>query len=124
MAAYTERQRAAEPPPKGRRVDAVPNPAELAAFPRALDLHLEALVDDPAAVAAGHHLHTQLYYFRNYLEQAIQLGVDQVWLIHGLGAGVLRNAIAEELATTQGVKAFRNEYNEKYGMGATLVELG
>ncbi|MEL6142742.1 MAG: Smr/MutS family protein [Bacteroidota bacterium] len=64
-----------------------------------------------------------MYYFRNYLMRARQLGVERVYIIHGLGEGKLKKAIHKELRQVEYVKSFNNNYHPKYGNGATEVFL-
>lgn len=104
-----------------RPYDRTPNPADLAAFPRYLDLHLEALVEQPGQIAPRRRLSTQLEHARAYLRRAADLGVERVYLIHGVGAGKLRDALHAELARTPRVASFKNDYFPEYGMGATEV---
>ena len=65
----------------------------------------------------------QLAAFENYLNKAINLGVDRFFVIHGLGKGRLRNEIATRLLKHPQVQTFKNEYHAKYGYGATEVVL-
>lgn len=101
----------------------IPNPGELAAFPREIDLHLEALVKDPTRIPKGSRLSTQLAHFNAYMQQAHRLGVDQVFVIHGVGEGKLKAAVHTSLKRMSYVKSFANEWYERYGNGATRVEL-
>lgn len=109
--------------------NSTPNPAELAAFPREIDLHIEALLSSSNGVsssltnnvAKGKHLGFQLDHCRTYLQRAYELGIDEVYIIHGIGTGKLKVAVHKELAAMPFVRSFTNEYFEKYGNGATLV---
>ncbi|RME96879.1 MAG: hypothetical protein D6772_11235, partial [Bacteroidetes bacterium] len=58
-----------------------------------------------------------------YLDQAIRLGAERVFVIHGVGEGKLRDAIAERLRQNPQVVDFKNEYHPRYGFGATEVIL-
>ena len=90
-------------------------------FSEELDLHLPALVDDPAAVPRNQVLSTQLRFFEEYIDRALRLGVDRVYIIHGVGSGILKREIHKRLRGIQFVREFRNEYHHKYGYGATEV---
>ena len=94
---------------------------EMATFANEIDLHIEKIVADPAKVPANQILSTQLKAFDAYLERAIRLGVDRVFIIHGLGAGTLKEKIAERLRASPDVVSFTNEYHHRYGYGATEV---
>ncbi|MEM9929689.1 MAG: Smr/MutS family protein [Bacteroidota bacterium] len=90
-------------------------------FENVIDLHLPALVRNPDAVPKNQVLSTQMRYFENYLQMALKLGVDSIFIIHGVGNGVLKREIHKTLEKTRFVRKFKNEYHEKYGYGATEV---
>jgi hypothetical protein len=90
-------------------------------FENTIDLHLEALVRDPAEVPRNQVLSTQILHFENYLSMALKLGVDNVFVIHGVGDGILKREIHKILGKTRYVRKFQNDYNKKYGYGATEV---
>lgn len=92
------------------------------AFNPVLDLHLEALVDDPAAVPRDKVLSTQMEHFDRFIDRALRLDVERVYIVHGLGNGILKTEIHAKLQHTPFVKRFTNEYHPKYGYGATEVE--
>lgn len=85
------------------------------------DLHMEALVDDPMAFEHGAILELQLKEMNNYIEKAAQYNLDHVFLIHGIGKGVLKQRIHQQLAQIPYVKDYKNEYHPRYGWGATEV---
>lgn len=90
-------------------------------FEETIDLHLSALVEDPASVAKHEVLQLQLKAYDAYIDQALKLGVDSVFIIHGVGSGALKRAIHSRLHRTKFVREFKNEYHHKYGYGATEV---
>lgn len=94
---------------------------ELASFKNEIDLHIEALIDQSAKIQKGHILGVQLKHLDAYLDQAIRLGTERVFIIHGVGEGKLRDAVAKRLATRSEVKSFVNDYHPLYGYGATEV---
>lgn len=96
---------------------------ELASFDNEIDLHLEALVKNPAKIPANQILSTQLQHFDQYMARAIRLGKDRVFIIHGLGEGKLRDAVHARLAAMPDVKSYNNDYHPRYGYGATEVVL-
>lgn len=57
-----------------------------------------------------------------YIDDAIQVGVERVRLLHGTGTGALKRAIAEYLKTVPGVTNFREEHIQFGGAGVTIVE--
>jgi len=85
------------------------------------DLHIEQLAEDHHKLSNAEILRLQINTFETYLDQAINLGVERVFIIHGIGTGRLRNAIATRLKHRQEVKDFKNEYHPRYGWGATEV---
>lgn len=95
----------------------------IASFPTEIDLHIEKLVVDSKKIGKKSVLQIQLQHFEAYLDKAIQLGIERVFIIHGLGEGKLRDAIAERLNRYRGVKSFKNEFHPRYGFGATEVIL-
>ncbi len=95
--------------------------AEKLEFETEIDLHLPALVKDPDAVPKHMVLQTQLKHLDAYLERAVRLGVDRVYVIHGVGSGALKRAIHSRLHGMRYVRDFRNDFHPKYGTGATEV---
>lgn len=94
---------------------------EFAHFEPEIDLHIENLVNGYAKIDPGEILRIQMRHFESFLEKAIRLGVPRVFIIHGVGEGKLREAIAERLRAHPAVAKFKNEYHAKYGYGATEV---
>lgn len=121
LKAITKRQMAQKPP---KAAPVKPRRNEIRAkldFDNAIDLHLEALVRDPESVPRDQVLTTQLKYFENYLQMALKLGVDNIFIIHGVGDGILKREVHKRLEKTRFVRKFKNEYHKKYGYGATEV---
>lgn len=94
---------------------------EKAEFEPEIDLHIEKLVDKPKKLNNAEILDIQLRHFEKYMDQALRMGVDRVFIIHGVGAGRLRSSIATRLLQMSEVKTFKNEYHPRYGFGATEV---
>ncbi len=92
-----------------------------AEFSHEIDLHAERLLPHAARLDRSQILHLQLAHLRAFLEKAIRLGIPRVFVIHGVGEGILRRAVADELRRHPGVWKFKNEYHHKYGYGATEV---
>lgn len=95
--------------------------SELSEFVNEIDLHIEKIHNNPKKLDNSQILRIQLDYFENYIEKATRLGVDRVFVIHGVGEGKLKNAIATRLIQMPNVKSFKNEYHPRYGYGATEV---
>ncbi len=95
---------------------------QMAEFNPELDLHVENLVKDQRKLNNSDILNLQIRHFEQYLDKAVRVGVDRVFIIHGVGEGKLKNAIATILMQHPHVKTFKNEYHARYGYGATEVE--
>ncbi len=94
---------------------------QLAEFQPEIDLHIEKIAPNYKKLNNAEILAIQLEYFEKYIDQALRLGVERVFVIHGVGAGRLRNSIATRLLQMREVKTFKNEYHPRYGYGATEV---
>lgn len=99
------------------------NVEEFATFEPEIDLHIEQLNKGYARLDKGEILRIQMVHFNRFLEKAIRLGVPKVFVIHGVGEGKLRDSVAELLRRHPNVVKFKNEFNHKYGYGATEVML-
>lgn len=94
---------------------------EKASFPTEIDLHIDQLVRNPKKLKPGEIIRIQLRHFEQYMDRAIALGMERVFIIHGVGSGRLRDAIASQLLRMPEVKSFKNEFHARYGYGATEV---
>lgn len=85
-----------------------------------VDLHIGELVDNILGLSSHDMFKIQTDYFKKMLESAIAADYNKVTFIHGVGNGVLKNAILEEL------KSYHNTENRmasiaKFGVGAIDV---
>lgn len=85
-----------------------------------VDLHIGELVDNILGMSSNDIFRIQINYFKKMLESAITNEYDKVTFIHGVGNGVLKNAIIEEL------RNYENTSNRmasimKFGVGAIDV---
>jgi len=69
----------------------------------------------------AHILQIQEDHFNSYIYEAVRVGVDRVFIIHGVGEGILMKRIKAILDNIKEVKEYKNEYHFKYGYGATEV---
>lgn len=92
-------------------------------FENELDLHADKILPDYGRFDKSEILRRQLLHFHRFMDKAIRLGVPCVYIIHGVGEGKLRDAIAAELRAMPYVRKFKNQYHHKYGYGATEVWL-
>lgn len=90
-------------------------------FNQELDLHIEKLTTKSNGMSNSEKFNLQVKAFEAYLNQAIHLGMERVFIIHGLGKGKLKNKIASILMQHPDVATFKNEHHPKYGWGATEV---
>jgi hypothetical protein len=97
------------------------DPQALANFDSEIDLHIQSLVNGYARLDKGEILRIQLQHCQRFVEKAVRLGAPRVFLIHGVGEGKLKDAIADQLRGNPNVVKFKNEYHHKYGYGATEV---
>jgi DNA-nicking Smr family endonuclease len=88
---------------------------EKAEFEIELDLHLPG--------AQGKVLDRQLAMMEQYISKAFLLGIDKIFVIHGIGEGVLKNVIHDRLKRDYRIGTYKNEYHPKYGWGATEITL-
>jgi len=58
-----------------------------------------------------------------YIDDAIQLGVSRVRILHGTGTGALRQIIRDYLSSVNGVAHFADEHVQFGGAGITVVDL-
>lgn len=94
---------------------------EFAEFVPELDLHVENLIKDHQKLNNREILEIQLFHFEQYIAKALRMGVERVFIIHGVGKGKLKNEIATRLLQMDFVRTFKNEYHPRYGYGATEV---
>ncbi len=85
-------------------------PAHVLPIDRSLDLHAFRPRDIPSVV-------------RDYLEQAVAVGLTEVRLIHGRGTGFQRERVRAVLATHPDVIAFADAPADRGHWGATIVTL-
>lgn len=85
-----------------------------------VDLHIEALVEDPSEVDAVQMLTIQTSTFNKYLEEAIKCKYQKITFIHGVGIGRLKSEILKILSQYPNLHYFDAPMS-KYGTGATEV---
>jgi hypothetical protein len=87
---------------------------------KTVDLHIEELVDDFTGMSNPEILSIQLNKFNEEMHEGIRNHFKRIIFIHGVGKGVLKQSILNELKNYKGVKA-READPFKYGQGATEV---
>jgi hypothetical protein len=88
---------------------------------KVVDLHIEELVKEHTNLNSSQIISYQINYFMYEMDQALLNKMHKITFIHGVGNGVLRSAIREELKRFPNVK-YIDAPPEKYGYGATEVE--
>jgi len=86
-----------------------------------LDLHIEKLADDWQHLSTLEKLNLQLRTFEKYLDLAVAHHLPSMIAIHGIGTGRLKEEIHEILKYRRDVKSFINQYDPRFGYGATEI---
>ena len=86
-----------------------------------VDLHIEKIMDAYKHLSNFEILTIQLAEFEKYFDLAVQHKLSNFIVIHGVGAGKLRDEIHEILRLKKEVKSFINQYHHLYGYGATEI---
>ena len=87
------------------------------------DLHIEKLSDNWKQLSNFEILTLQLKEFEKWYELAIAHRLPNFIVIHGVGTGKLRDEIHDILKTKKEVKTFVNQYDPRFGYGATEIFL-
>ena len=85
-----------------------------------VDLHIEALTDHPERLSDVEKHELQKRFFRTCLNHALLNGFKKVVFIHGVGRGVLKTEIHDELDLYENVQ-YVDAPMSLYGAGATEV---
>lgn len=88
---------------------------------KVVDLHIEELMKDHSGMNNAQIISFQINYFMSEMDKAVLDKLHKIVFIHGVGAGVLRSAIREELKRFPNIR-YTDAPVEKYGNGATEVE--
>lgn len=86
-----------------------------------VDLHISALRDDYGSMKSAEILRYQMEYFQRSLDNAISKAYHKVVFIHGIGNGILRDALTDYLRKNYPDFACHNASFQKYGNGAIEV---
>ncbi len=91
--------------------------------PREVDLHIEQLTSQSGKMNNSEMLSLQLETFEQALDNAIATGMDEIIFIHGVGNGILKDALQKKLSQMSNIQYFQDAKREKFGYGATLVRI-
>jgi len=87
-----------------------------------VDLHIHELLEDPSNLDRSEILDFQKDYFIKCLDSAVANHYLKVVFIHGVGNGILRNALLDLLKNQEGIEFF-DAPMAKYGVGALEVRI-
>ncbi|WP_346237317.1 Smr/MutS family protein [Niabella insulamsoli] len=88
-----------------------------------VDLHIEKLTDNHSGMSNFEILALQLQTFEKFYELAVGHMQPTLIIIHGVGTGRLRDEIHDALKLKDEVNYFINQYDPRYGYGATEIFL-
>ena len=88
-----------------------------------VDLHIEKLSNDWEHLSNFEILSIQLKEFEKWLDLAVAHRQPNLIVIHGVGKGKLKDEIHDILKTKREVKSFINQYDPRFGYGATEIFL-
>jgi hypothetical protein len=86
-----------------------------------VDLHIEKLTDDWKHLGNYEIVSFQLKTFEKYYNLALAHYQPSLIVIHGIGEGRLRDEIHDILRLKKEVKSFVNQYDPRFGYGATEI---
>lgn len=86
-----------------------------------VDLHIEKITDSWQHLGNLQIVAIQLRTFEKYYDLAIAHLQPSLIVIHGVGSGRLRDEIHELLKSRREVKTFVNQYDPRFGYGATEI---
>jgi hypothetical protein len=86
-----------------------------------VDLHIEKLSDSWKHMSNFEILTQQLDEFQKWYDLAVAHRQPSLVVIHGVGAGKLKDEIHDILKTKREVKSFINQYDPRFGYGATEI---
>ena len=90
-------------------------------FPNEIDLHFDKLNFTEYQIKAYGKLNLQLSALEDYISKAYQLGLNEAYVIHGIGQGILKKEVFKLLKKSPYIDSFKNDYFSKYGHGATKI---
>lgn len=88
-----------------------------------VDLHIEKLVSDWKSMSNFEILQLQLDEFEKWFRLAVEQHLVSFIIIHGIGSGKLRDEIHSLLNIKKEVRYFINQYDPRFGYGATEIFL-
>ena len=86
-----------------------------------VDLHIEKITNDWKRLSNYELVSLQLKTFEKYYALALAHHQPSLIVIHGIGEGKLRDEIHDILRLKREVKSFVNQYDSRFGYGATEI---
>ncbi len=86
-----------------------------------IDLHIEKIVSEHQSLSSFEMITLQLKEFDKWFHLSIAHRENSLIVIHGIGSGKLKEEIHEILKTKKEVKYFVNQYDKRFGYGATEI---
>ena len=86
-----------------------------------VDLHIEKITDDYKGLSNYEIVNLQLKEFEKWYNIAVENMQPNLIVVHGIGKGVLREEIHTILKSKKEVKHFINQYDPRFGYGATEI---
>lgn len=86
-----------------------------------VDLHIEKISDNWKGLSNFEIINLQLKEFEKWYYLAVAHHLPDLIVIHGVGKGKLKDEIHEILKTKREVKYFVNQYDPRFGYGATEI---
>lgn len=87
-----------------------------------IDLHVESILNSHAGMSHADILSFQIRELHNFFKKAKENHIRKLIIIHGVGAGVLKDEVRIFLSKKEGIEFFDADFRE-YGKGATAVEI-
>jgi dsDNA-specific endonuclease/ATPase MutS2 len=91
--------------------------------PPSIDLHIYELIESESGLTNAQMVKIQLDAMDNFLKRAMKNRWKRVVVVHGKGQGVLRAEVRRFLAKNPEKFEFYDAPYEKWGMGATMVDI-
>ncbi len=88
---------------------------------RIIDLHIEKLIKSYRHLPKRNILSIQLKECQKSIEEAIKRKEKNMVVIHGIGKGKLKQEVFKLLMNYKEITNFKNEYNHRFGFGATEI---
>ena len=86
-----------------------------------IDLHLTKDIIDSPYYDPRNSLGIQMDIFEKEIDKALVSGLNEVYVIHGIGEGILKNEIIKMSKQHPYILSAINEYHPLYGMGSTKI---